>query len=104
MSNTLPSSFEELIQTHEKPILVDFWAEWCGPCKMIAPEINSLAKDWSGKVTVIKVNTDEKPAIAIKYGITGIPTLILFKGGKEIKRVSGAMTASQMKKIFEPYL
>lgn len=104
MTDTLPPSFEDLIRTHDKPILVDFWAEWCGPCKMVGPEIAKLAKEWQGKVTVIKINTDEKQALAIKYGINSIPTIILFKEGKEAKRIVGAMNHTQMKQVFEPFL
>ena len=89
MSEVYPKSFETLLQTHDKPILVDFWAPWCGPCKMVAPELEKLAKDWKGKVSIIKVNTDEKQEIAGKYGISGIPTFILFKNGKEVHRISG---------------
>jgi thioredoxin 1/thioredoxin 2 len=104
MNQTLPKSFEELIQTHDKPILVDFWAPWCGPCRMVAPELEKLAQDWKGRVSVIKVNTDEKPEITNQYQITGIPTLILFKDGKVVQRTSGAMKSEAMKKLFEPYL
>lgn len=103
MNNTeekLPASFEELIRTHELPILVDFWAEWCGPCRMMTPVLNQLASEMKGKLTVIKINTDEKPAIASKYGISSIPTMILFKNGKEAGRVSGAMNLENVKKKF----
>jgi thioredoxin 1 len=100
----LPSSFDDLLKTHDKPILVDFWAEWCGPCRMVSPEVAKLAKEWKDKVTVIKINTDEKQNIAMKHGISSIPTLILFKQGKEAKRISGAMSSEQIKKIFEPFV
>jgi thioredoxin 1 len=104
MSESLPTSFEDLLKSHELPILVDFWADWCGPCKVIAPELVKLASDWKGKITIIKINTDEKKAIALKYGITSIPTLILFKGGKEIKRISGALNCEQLKQVFGSFL
>ncbi|NBU96829.1 MAG: thioredoxin [Spirochaetia bacterium] len=100
----LPSSFEELLESHEKPILVDFWAEWCPPCKMMNPVINQIAKDWKEKVTVVKINTDEKAEIASKYNISSIPTLILFKKGKEVKRSLGAMSLVNLKNIYEQYL
>ncbi len=103
-NQSLPGSFEELIKTHDKPILVDFWAEWCGPCRMVSPEVEKLAREWKGQVTVIKINTDEKQIIALKYGITSIPTLILFKNGREAKRISGAMSSEQMKKVFSEFL
>ncbi|ABZ95533.1 Thioredoxin [Leptospira biflexa serovar Patoc strain 'Patoc 1 (Ames)'] len=104
MSDIYPKSFETLLQTHDKPILVDFWAPWCGPCKMVAPELEKLAKDWKGKVSIIKVNTDEKQEIAGKYGISGIPTFILFKNGKEVHRISGAMRSEEFKIVFGSYL
>ncbi|MCZ8342130.1 MAG: thioredoxin [Leptospira sp.] len=100
MDNNLPKSFEELIQTHDKPILVDFWAPWCGPCQMVAPELEKLAQDWKGKVSIVKVNTDEKQELASKYGISGIPTFILFKNGKEFHRISGAMRSEGFKQVF----
>jgi thioredoxin 1 len=102
--NALPKTFEELIQTHDKPILVDFWAEWCPPCKMLGPELDKLAKEWKDQITIIKVNTDEKQNLANQYQISGIPTLILFKNGKEIKRSSGAMPLAGMKSTFGSFL
>lgn len=100
----LPTSFEELLRTHERPVLVDFWAEWCQPCKMVSPAVAELAKIWKGKVTVIKINTDEKPQIAAKYSITGIPTIILFKNGSEVTRLTGAVPLPQLKSHFEPHI
>ena len=97
----LPKSFSELIKNHDKPILVDFWADWCGPCKMLSPVIAELSKEWKDKVTVIKVNTDQKSDIATQYGIRSIPTVILFKNGNEAKRVNGVMSLAQLKKSFE---
>lgn len=104
METNLPKSFDELVETHDKPILVDFWAPWCGPCKMVAPELEKLAKDWKGKASIVKVNTDEKQDLARKYKISGIPTLILFKDGKEVHRVSGAMRSEDYQKVFDGYL
>ncbi|MCB1157777.1 MAG: thioredoxin [Leptospiraceae bacterium] len=104
MKQTLPTSFEELLATHDKPILVDFWAEWCPPCKMLSPVVEELSKEWKDKLTVIKINTDNKPAIAGKYGIRSIPTLILFKDGKEVKRVSGAMPLQKLKATFGSFV
>ena len=100
----LPSNFEELLESHEKPILVDFWAEWCPPCKMLNPIITQIAKDWKERVTVIKINIDEKNEIASRYGISSIPTLILFKNGKEVKRSLGAMSLVSLKNTYEQYL
>lgn len=104
MKETMPASFDELIQSHPLPVLVDFWAPWCGPCKMVAPVLKELSADWKGKVTIIKVNTDEKPDIASRFQISGIPTLILFKNGQPVHRVSGALSLQQMKQQFQNYL
>lgn len=101
MEKELPKSFEELIKTHDKPVLVDFWAEWCGPCRMLSPIIEQLAGEWKDKITVIKINTDDNQVIAHKYNIQSIPTVILFKNGEVAKRVSGAMPLNQLKKQFE---
>jgi len=100
----LPGSFEELIRTHDKPILVDFWAEWCGPCRMVSPVVEQLAREWKGRITVIKINTDQKPEISASYNISGIPTIILFKNGKEAHRVSGALPLPALKSAFEKFL
>ncbi|MCB1179170.1 MAG: thioredoxin [Leptospiraceae bacterium] len=104
MEKELPNSFEELIKTHDKPILVDFWADWCMPCKVLSPVVEQLAKEWKGKATVIKINTDEKQMIAMKYGIQAIPTLILFKDGREVKRTSGAMNLNQLKSEYGSFV
>jgi len=81
-SKVTDDSFETDVLKANTPVLVDFWAEWCGPCKQIAPALDELARDLAGKVTVAKVNVDENPNTPSKYGVRGIPTLILFKGGQ----------------------
>lgn len=104
METTLPKSFYNLIQSHDKPLLVDFWAEWCGPCHAIAPTIKQIAKDFSGRLTVIKVNIDEKPEIAQHYAISSIPTLMVFKAGQQVWRQSGALPYPQLKSQMESLL
>lgn len=87
------ADFDALLAESALPVLVDFWAPWCGPCRMVAPELEKLARSRAGNVVVVKVNTDELPTLGSRYGITGIPTLALFRGGREVRRVSGAMPA-----------
>ncbi len=100
----LPKSFEELIRTSETPVLVDFWAEWCAPCRIIAPVLQKVAKEFKGRLLVVKVNVDEKPDIAQRYGIRGVPTLILFHKGKVLWRVAGALPFEALKKQLEQHL
>lgn len=104
METTLPPSLHDLLQTHTQPVLIDFWAEWCGPCHALAPTLKQIAKDFSGKLTVIKVNIDEKPAIAQHFGITSIPTLLLFKNGKQQWRQSGSMPYTELRRHIEPLI
>ena len=85
-----PKSFFDLVETSKKPILVDFYADWCGPCKMVSPAIEKVAKDFSGKVMTIKINVDKAQAAAAKYMIRSIPTIIMFKNGKDVMRLTGA--------------
>lgn len=87
------ADFDALIGSSLLPVLVDFWAPWCGPCRTVAPELERVASDRRGKVVVAKVNTDELPDVAGRFGISAIPTMILFSGGRESKRLQGAMRA-----------
>ncbi|MCG6553323.1 MAG: thioredoxin [Candidatus Magnetominusculus sp. LBB02] len=85
-------------------VLVDFWAVWCGPCRMVAPIVEDIAKEYAGKLKVLKLNTDENPDIASKYKIMGIPTLMLFKHGEKIDQLVGAVPKNQLKEKIDAHL
>jgi thioredoxin 1 len=87
------SNFDQIVKT-DKPVLVDFWAEWCGPCKMIGPIVEELAGDYDGKAVVAKLNVDENPQTAAKFGIRSIPTLLVFKNGQIVDKQVGAVPKS----------
>lgn len=91
---TSTPDFEELIAKSTLPILVDFWAPWCAPCRLVAPEMQKVAEQRFGKILVAKVNADEVPDVAQRYGIDGLPTFVVFDAGKEVRRTSGAQAAS----------
>lgn len=91
---TSSDDFDELVRDSKTPVLVDFWAAWCGPCRMVAPELEKLAAQRQGEAVVAKVDTDAQPDLSARFGIRSIPTLVLFRDGREVRRVSGAMPAS----------
>jgi thioredoxin 2 len=93
--------FDALVSRSTAPVLVDFWAPWCGPCKMVAPEIRKVAAELAGKFLIAKVNTEEAPILGRRYHITAIPTMVLFSNGSELARQAGAMPAPEIKKFIE---
>ena len=98
------ATFEEEVSNAETPVLVDFWADWCAPCKMIAPIVEELATEFDGKVKFAKVDVDSNPKSAMNFGIRGIPTLLIFSGGKPVDTVVGAVPKSVLKRRLEDAL
>jgi thioredoxin 2 len=98
------SNFDEVVVNSDIPVIVDFWAPWCGPCKMMAPSFTNAAKSFPLKTLFAKVNTDEEQRLGARFAIRSIPTLILFKDGKEIERVSGALSEEQLKSLVRKYV
>jgi len=96
IQNVSDASFEAQVLQAEGPVLVDYWAAWCGPCKIIAPLLDEAAKQYEGRVTIAKLNVDENPDTAAKFGVRGIPTLMLFKDGKPAATKVGALSKSQL--------
>jgi thioredoxin 1 len=92
------ATFDRELAQHPEPLMVDFWAEWCAPCKMLAPLLDELVSESGGKITLAKVNVDENPGLAARYGIRSIPTVLFIKGGKLLDQVIGAVPKAQLKK------
>ena len=98
------TDFDNTVKGAPTPVLVDFWAEWCGPCRRLAPTVDALADEYQGKITVGKLNVDENPMTAEKFNIRGIPTLLLFKGGEMVEQVVGLAEKDRLKKIIDKYV
>jgi len=98
------NDFETVVLGSDQPVLVDFWAEWCGPCRMIAPSVEAVAEEYNGKATFVKMDVDNNQNVPQRYGIRGIPTLILFKGGQEQERIVGAVSRDAIAKVVGKYI
>lgn len=106
-ANTLTfsdSGWDADVLTSETPVLVDFWAEWCGPCRMIAPTVDQVADEYAGKIKVGKLNVDDNGSTAMRYNVRGIPTLLLFKGGQIVEQRVGAVSKSDLVKMIDPHV
>lgn len=97
-------NFRQEVLESSLPVLVDFWAPWCGPCRMVAPVVDEIAEQYDSQIKVVKVNTDENPSVASQYGIRSIPTLMIFKGGQRVDMVVGAVPKTTLSNTLEKYL
>src|SRR6478672_3331457 len=104
VKETSDGSFEDDVLKSDRPVLVDFWAAWCAPCRMIAPTVEAVAGKYASNARVVKLNVDDNPSVSQRFGIKGIPTLILFKNGKEEERVVGATTEQAISRMLDKHV
>ncbi len=102
--NVTDADFEEKVLKSDKPVLVDFWAAWCGPCRMMAPVVDEVAEAYAGKVVVAKMNVDDNPQTPARYGVRGIPNLKLFKGGEVVDEIVGAVPRQKLEEMLQKVL
>jgi thioredoxin 1 len=98
------AAFEQTVLLSDLPVIVDFWAPWCGPCRMVAPTLDKLAKEYADKLVIAKVNTDENPEWALKYGVQGIPTMLFVAGGKIVHRQTGALPEGMLRQVVSSFM
>ena len=103
-TNTLPKNFDQLIATSQVPVLVDFYATWCAPCKIVAPVVKQLAAEHKGRLITVKIDIDKKPAIAQKYGVSAVPTIMLFSGGRPVVTLPGARGYDELAQAIAPHV